>query len=133
MRSRAEKHLVWLMPSELRHLEGRPDPRKAFGTVAVLRHGIRALPAHDNRGDQAGSDAKLGVGVRCSLRPVTSTVNSAGPPPPPGSRKNMMTRPFGDQVGPSLWNPSVRIRSPEPSGCMMPIANLLSPCLVNAM
>ena len=27
-----------------------------------------------NSGDQAGSEAKLGVGVRSSLRPVTSTV-----------------------------------------------------------
>ena len=34
-----------------------------------------------------------------------------------------MTRPFGDQVGPSLWKPSVKIRSPEPSGRITPIAN----------
>ena len=43
------------------------------------------------------------------------------------------TRPFGANVGPSLWNPEVRIRSPEPSGFMMPIENCPPPCLVNAM
>ena len=52
---------------------------------------------------------------------------------PPGSRKNITTRPFGAKVGPSLWNPSVRMRSPEPSGFMMPMAKLPRPCLVKAM
>ena len=32
-----------------------------------------------------------------------STVNSEGPPLPPGSRKNIRTRPLGAKVGPSLW------------------------------
>src|SRR5882724_12780643 len=58
---------------------------------------------HDNSGDQAGSDAKAGVGTFCSFRPVTSTVYSEGPALPPGSRKNITTRPFGAKVGPSLW------------------------------
>ncbi len=30
--------------------------------------------------------------------------------------KNMSTRLLGAQVGPSLWKPSVRMRSPDPSG-----------------
>src|SRR6202040_2778791 len=103
------KHPVWLMPGELRRLQGLADR---------FWHDAGSRPPQDKSGDQAGSDAKLGVGVRCSLRPVTSTVNRPGPAFPPGSRKNMMTRPFGDQVGPSLWKPSVRILSPDPSGCM---------------
>ena len=41
---------------------------------------------HDNSGDQAGSEAKLGVGTRCSKRPEISTENSDGPELPPGSR-----------------------------------------------
>ena len=45
----------------------------------------------------------------------------------------MMTRPFGENVGPSLWNPSVSIRSPVPSGFITPIANLLCPKRVKAM
>src|ERR1700731_4993801 len=89
--------------------------------------------AYDNSGDHAGSDAKPGVGTRCSLRPEMSTVNSDGPLLPPGSRKNITTRPFGANVGPSLWKPEVRIRSPEPSGFMMPMENCPLPCLVKAM
>src|ERR1700712_4518568 len=87
----------------------------------------------DNSGDHAGSDAKPGVGTRCSLRPEISTVNSEGPPLPGGSRKNIKTRPFGAKVGPSLWKPDVRSRSPEPSVFMMPIENCPPPCLVKAM
>ena len=45
----------------------------------------------------------------------------------------MITRPFGAKVGPSLWKPSVRMRSPEPSGFMMPMAKLPCRCLVKAM
>src|SRR3954451_15682162 len=88
------------------------------------------VQAHDKSGDQAGSDAKPGVGTRCSFRPVMSTVNSEGPALPPGSRKNMMTRPFGANVGPSLWKPEVRMRSPGPSGFMMPMAKAPWVCLV---
>src|SRR5437773_11268939 len=87
----------------------------------------------DNTGDHAGSEAKPGVGTRNSLRPEISTVNNDGPPLPPGSRKNMTTRPFGAKVGPSLWKPEVRMRSPEPSVFMMPMANAAPPCLVKAM
>src|ERR1700733_5797226 len=90
-------------------------------------------PFYDNKDDQAGWEARLGVGTLSSLRPPTSMVNSDGPPLPPGSRKNMITRPFGAKVGPSLWYPSVRSRSPEPSGFMMPIENCPPPCLVKAM
>jgi hypothetical protein len=60
------------------------------------------VQSYFNNGDHAGSDANPGVLKSCSLRPLTSTVYSDGPPFPPGSRKNMITRPFGDQVGPSL-------------------------------
>src|SRR5437016_12979979 len=91
------------------------------------------LCCYDKSGDQAGSDAKPGVGTRCSLRPEISTVNKDGPPLPPGSRKNITTRPFGAKVGPSLWKPEVRMRSPEPSAFMMPFANCQPHCLVKAM
>jgi hypothetical protein len=69
---------------------------------------VRRFPActisffHDNSGDHAGSDAKLGVSIRNSLRPVRSMVKSAGPALLPGSRKNITTRPLGAKVGPSL-------------------------------
>src|ERR1700683_4468033 len=85
---------------------------------------------YDNSGDQAGSEAKLGVGTLSSLRPPTSMVNSDGPALPPGSRKNMITRPFGAKVGPSLWDPPEIIRSPLPSGFMTPMANLPPACRV---
>src|SRR5258705_11445525 len=106
--------------------------RQGLPTRMSTGHSDRA-DLYDNRGDHAGSDAKPGVGTRCSLRPEISTVNSEGPPLPPGSRKNIRTRPFGANVGPSLWNPEVRIRSPEPSGFMMPMENCPLPCLVKAM
>jgi hypothetical protein len=51
-------------------------------------------------------------------------VNSAAPLLPPGSRKNISTRPLGAQVGPSLWKPSVKSRSPEPSGLITPMPNV---------
>src|SRR5205809_1613120 len=92
-----------------------------------------ACRSQDSRGDHAGSDAKPGVGTRCSLRPEISTVNSDGPLLPPGSRKNISTRPFGAKVGPSLWKPEVSRRSPEPSVFMMPIENWPPPCLVKAI
>src|ERR1700730_12753266 len=76
------------------------------------------------KGDHAGSEAKAGVMIRDSLKPLRSLVHSCGPPLAPGvSRKNISMRPFGAHVGPSLWEPSVRIFSPEPSGLMTPIAN----------
>src|SRR5579863_10542985 len=89
--------------------------------------------SYESSGDHAGSDANPGVGTRNSLRPEMSTVNNEGPPLPPGSRKNISTRPLGAKVGPSLWNPEVKIRSPDPSGFMMPIENCPLPCLVKAM
>ena len=59
--------------------------------------------AHESRGDQAGSDAKLGVGVRCSLRPVMSTVNNPGPafPPWPGPGKDAILQPPKPDMTPS--------------------------------
>src|SRR5215207_207857 len=85
-------------------------------------------------GDQAGSEPKDGVATRRSLYPVRSMEKSLGPPPAPGdSRKNISTLPFGAQVGPSLWKPSVRMRSPEPSGFITPMENLPPDCLVKAI
>ena len=52
-------------------------------------------------GDHAGSDASPGVGRRCRFLPVTSMLHSLGPAPGPASRVKAITRPFGDQVGPS--------------------------------
>ena len=60
-------------------------------------------------------------------------MKSDGPPAPPASRKNISTRPFGAQVGPSLWKPSVRMRSPEPSGLHDADRELPPVCLVKAM
>lgn len=55
------------------------------------------------RGDQAGSEAKVGVGTCRTFCPVRSTDHRCGPPcAPRTSRKNMSTRPLGAQVGPSL-------------------------------
>src|ERR1700761_5704268 len=77
---------------------------------------------HAPSGDQAGSDASVGVGAGRSLNPVISTETSREENPPPResvarvSRQNMMTRPFGAKVGPSTSHPSDRMRSPEPSG-----------------
>ena len=52
-------------------------------------------------GDHAGSEACAGVRTRRRFRPVKSTDQSDGPAPGLGSRKNINTRPLGDQVGPS--------------------------------
>ncbi len=60
-------------------------------------------------------------------------VKREGPGPPIWSLKNMMTRPLGANVGPSLWNPSVSVRSPDPSGFITPMANLPPACLVKAI
>src|SRR3984885_6916826 len=108
---------------------------KAFVVVneASMRRLYGTANVQDNSGDHAGSEAKLGVGTRCSLRPDMSIVNNEGPDVPPGSRKNMITRPLGAKVGPSLWKPSVRTRSPVPSGFITPIANLPPDCRVKAM
>ncbi len=56
------------------------------------------------------------MGTGCSTWPVMSTMNSLPPPEPPGSRKNTTYWPFGEKDGPSLWKPSVKTRSPVPSG-----------------
>ena len=45
----------------------------------------------------------------------------------------MMTRPFGDQVGPSLWKPSVRMRSPLTVGLDHADRELPPLCRVKAM
>src|SRR4029077_3818320 len=110
-----------------------PECGNDVGFAPPMAPLARLTGPHDSSGDQAGSEAKLGVGTRCSLRPEISTVKSDGPAFPPGSRKNMMTRPLGAKVGPSLWKPSVRTLSPEPSGFITPIANLPPDCRVKAM
>src|SRR5438270_12569314 len=93
------------------------------GIASLLHHvrGARQEAGNVDRGrqesseDHAGSDAKPAVGTRCSLRPEMSTVNSEGPALPPGSPKNITTRPYGAHVGPSLWNPEVSGCAPGPS------------------
>ncbi len=58
-------------------------------------------------GDQAGSDASVGVGTCRSLKPVMSMETSRDEKPWPYSswlrvsRQNISTRPFGAKVGPS--------------------------------
>ena len=75
--------------------------------------------------------------TRRSFRPVKSIdqIDDTPPAPPrPGVvRVNMMTRPFGDHVGPSSEKLCVRMRSPEPSGRITPIANVAPNCFVNAI
>src|ERR671910_1916814 len=87
---------------------------------------------YSSSGDQAGSEAKFAVGIACSLRPVKSIECRRGPPEPASSLKNMRTRPFGAQVGPSCWKPVERMRSPEPSVFITPIENCPPDCLVKA-
>ena len=82
-------------------------------------------------GDAAGSGGCVAVGTFVLLLPWMSNVERAVPVP--GSRTNISTRPFGAKVGPSLWKPSVSIRSPEPSGLRMPMENDPRACLVKAM
>lgn len=59
---------------------GRVSPKghrceKAPGAVApdALSLSVKSTAAQFSGGDQAGSEAKPGVGMRRSLRPVTST------------------------------------------------------------
>ncbi len=53
-------------------------------------------------GPQAGSDPSSGVGMRRSFTPVRSTIHtSALPDDPCVERWKVMTRPLGDQLGPS--------------------------------
>src|SRR3954468_12539983 len=69
------------------------------------------------RGDQAGSDASVGVATTRSLNPVMSIETRSEPYPLPLrsraglSRKNISTRPFGQKVGPSTEKLSERMRS----------------------
>ena len=63
----------------------------AIDTVQLGRSHLQAaLRVYSLSGDQAGSEAKFGVGIDCSLRPVRSMENSFGPPAPGTWRKNMM-------------------------------------------
>ena len=104
------------------------------------KHGVRAdfarresLCRYSSNGDQAGSEAKFLLGIDCSLRPVRSMVFSRGPPVPASWLKNISTRPFGAQVGPSWEKPVDRMRSPYPSVFMTPIENWPPDCLVKAI
>src|ERR1700682_4822395 len=95
-----------------------PNQNRA-ATLTKLRNGDYWI-----KGDHAGSDASPGDSTRRSLRPVMSIDHTCDPPPlPPRASKvrvNMITRPFGAQVGPSSCQPLVNMRSPEPSGRMTP-------------
>src|SRR5215471_3838910 len=99
--------------------------RIGCGQVRENRHGHHAA-----KGDQAGSDASVGVPTTRSLKPVMSTDTRRDEKPEPRlsraalCRQNINTRPFGAKVGPSTENPSDRMRSPVPSGCMTPIEKL---------
>jgi hypothetical protein len=44
-----------------------------LGNSCIAAHG-QILQVEVSNGDQAGSEAKPGVGTRCSFRPVISTV-----------------------------------------------------------
>src|ERR1700754_1098637 len=91
---------------------------------------VRDLTNQVPRGDQAGSDASVGVSTGRSLKPVISTDTKREENPRPRaswdrvSRQNISTRPLGAKLGPSTSQPSDRIRSPEPSGCITPMAKL---------
>src|SRR5262245_38293862 len=124
--SKFERYAVGRQPTQPRDSTPKlPNPPSgSTGTRFALRDHALTSPTYLSKGDHAGSEAKPGVDTGRSLYPVTSTLKSFGPPCSPGlSRKNMRTRPFGAQVGPSLWNPSVSILSPEPSGFITPMAN----------
>src|SRR5215467_12820927 len=115
-------------------LDGFPLPAKnALSSAIRLRDAIHCI-----KGDHAGSDASPGESTRRSLRPVMSIDQICDPPPTPPApegnvRVNMMTRPFGAQVGPSSSQPCVRMRSLDPSGRITPTPNSLSVILVKAM
>src|SRR4051812_8858595 len=103
-------------------------------SVAALLSQPANLPAemavYVPSGDQAGSEASAGVSTGRSLKPVISTETRREENPRPRaswdrvSRQNISTRPFGAKVGPSTSHPSDRIRSPDPSGCITPMAKL---------
>src|SRR5579862_2128533 len=92
------------------------------------RHAAFGLQAAS--GDHAGSEASVGVTTSRSLNPVMSIDTSREENPLPRLsraavwRQNISTRPFGAKVGPSTEKLSERIRSPDPSGCMTPMAKL---------
>jgi len=73
----------------------------------VYRCPAAARPSQDCNGDQAGSEASVGVVTTRSLKPVISIDTSRELNPLPResraavSRQNMITRPFGAKVGPS--------------------------------
>src|SRR5262249_539977 len=72
------------------------------------------------KGDQAGSEASVGVGTGRSKRPVMSVCcRPTGPPRP--CVKYINTRPLGAQVGPSTRKPLLSMRSPPPSERMTPM------------
>src|SRR5260370_5677901 len=89
------------------------------------------------KGDQAGSDASVGVGTGRSKRPVMSiwfSVTDPARPPELGCwRKNIRTRPLGAQVGPSTRKPLASMRSPLPSVRITPMPKLPPVILVKAM
>src|SRR3954468_200011 len=108
--------------------------RAIFARVDAQDHILRYCGI---KGDHAGSDASVGVGTCRSKRPVMSialSVTDPARPPELGCwRKNISTRPFGAQVGPSTRKPLASMRSPLPSGRMTPMPKLPPVILVKAM
>src|SRR3546814_10873701 len=79
------------------------------------------------------SDPSSGVGIRRSLTPVRSIDQRSALPLPCAVRKKVITRPLGDQLGPSSCQALVRMRSPPPSGRITPILKPPPPILVKAI
>ena len=78
------------------------EARCSTGTSFRISNGSVAEARYGNNGDHAGSDASSGVFIVRSFAPDRSTEwRSTRPRAPACVRKNRMTRPLGDQVGPS--------------------------------
>src|SRR5580704_17666245 len=120
-------------------VRGQVRVRARAKSCVYEEHHANARPGQPPSGDQAGSEASVGVVTARSLKPVMSIDTRREPPerdPLPGeSRQNMITRPFGQKVGPSTSHAADSRRSADPSGCITPIAKLSvsPPSLVKAI
>src|SRR5258708_3758084 len=76
--------------------------------------------------DQSGSEPSCGIVICFGLLPSRVTRWRLERPPSP-TRWNRISRPLGDQLGPSSPGPVGRGFSPEPSGLTMPIRRPSSP------
>ena len=101
-----------------------PAPALGATVTLVSTQGTRSISVNDFYAND---------GMHYLTKRADELVTAIVLPDPAGWRKNMMTRPFGAQVGPSLWKPEVRMRSPEPSGRITPIENRPPDCLVKAI